>query len=62
MKKWYMSKTISIGLIEALFGGVILYQEYLVQALNGEMAGWVLLASGLAKVGLRFITTTSVTK
>lgn len=62
MKKWYTSKTIWIGVLEALAGGILTYQDYVQSALDGEQLGVILLISGLAKVVLRAVTTAPVGK
>jgi hypothetical protein len=60
MKAWYKSKTMWIGIFEAIAGGVMLYEDFLTQAMQGDAVGWVLFGSGVAKIVLRSITDTPV--
>ena len=59
-KPWWQSKTMWFGIIEAAVGGVMLYEDYLTEALEGSIVAWVLLGSGIAKMVLRAITNTQV--
>lgn len=59
MKKWYTSKTVWVGVAEALAGLATVVETF---ATTGDFSvlGFVLLVSGAAKVLLRAVTSTSI--
>lgn len=60
-KVWWQSKTVWFGIAEAAIGGIMVYEDYLEKAIDGSIAGWVLFASGIAKIVLRTITQARIT-
>lgn len=56
-KKWYLSKTLWVGVLTALAGGIVAFKDTVP---NPEVVGALTMALGAVQIALRLITSTSI--